>query len=48
MEGYRRKPRKEILSVEKCRVQDRSKRKDRNKGTTTIIALRNKAKEEEH
>ena len=32
MEGYRRKPRRHTVHRKVCGVQDRSKRKDRNKG----------------
>ena len=32
MEGYRRKPRKDTVQRKVCGVQNRSKRKDRNKG----------------
>ena len=51
MEGYRRKPRRDTVRGGVCGVQDRSKRKDRNKGKAEIrerLALRNKVKEEKH
>ena len=44
MEGYRMKPR-DTVHREICGVQDRSKRKHRNRKR---LALRNEVKEEEH
>ena len=46
MEGYRRKPRRDTVQREVSGVQDRSKRKDRNRRER--LALRNKVKKEEH
>ena len=39
MEGYRRKPRRYTVHREVCGVQDRSKRKDRNKGKASAKKL---------